>query len=528
MALLVFAKMPDSFGQEARIALVIGNSKYEEIGELRNTTNDARDIHRSLEELGYRSTLLIDATETKLRRAVRQFSAESENASAAIVFYAGHGAQIAGQNYLLPVDLEIPKRESDVQLSSLKLDDLINSIKSKVKIVFLDACRDNPALVKSLSSGRGGFRGGLAPPQDKPLEDGATGIFVAYATDAGNVALDGQQSKNSPFTSALKNNIRKNISIDDMFALVTREVRAATRNQQRPYKYASLDGIFCLASVCQSDIPTNISELSKIQRGPEELKIPTENWAVFNFGGKPTSEVWFVDTESLKRHEDRVWGRIKVFQTLEDTKFGRARGSWTVTENVVDCTNQKSASYGFQAYDSVGNKTTDIRTGSPRTIAIENDARDVRTFAYSVAQLFCSREAQAKLLDKRPDKKIEWERFFSLGEIGELYIQRTALSRDFPIMHVLTAMIPPKPINLAKYKFWEYYEGIDGLATVAYTATVLELNCSSKSFRTILEQSFTESGEVASFASYMDHYRKSDTIAAGSFLDQMLVFFCKI
>src|SRR6202043_1306685 len=143
--------------------------------------------------------------------------------------------------YVLPVDISIPQTESDIQLTGLKVDDLVNSIRSSTKIVFLDACRDNPALFKNLAKGRGGRAAGLAPTVGSSLDPGKPGggIFIAYATDSGSIAADGA-GKHSPFTQALLRYMQELMSIDDMFSFVTKEVRLVTDNAQRPYKYASL------------------------------------------------------------------------------------------------------------------------------------------------------------------------------------------------------------------------------------------------------------------------------------------------
>src|SRR5262249_34316091 len=134
--------------------------------------------------------------------------------------------------------------------TGLKVDDLVNSIRSNVKIVFLDACRDNPALFKNIVKGRGASPIGLAPASTSNFnQKPGGGVFIAYATDAGGIADDGQ-GKHSPFTEALLRNLQKPISIDDMFSLVTREVRLVTKNAQRPYKYASLENIICVTPAC--------------------------------------------------------------------------------------------------------------------------------------------------------------------------------------------------------------------------------------------------------------------------------------
>jgi hypothetical protein len=234
-----------------KIALVIGNSTYINLPHLSNPTNDARSIADLLTKIGFSTHLVLDASDQAIRRETRAFSNQSSNADIALVFYAGHGAQVNGENYFLPIDMDIPKNETDIQLSALKVDDLVNSIRGSTKIVFLDACRDNPALFKNLVKGRGTYPNGLAPANASTLEPARQGggVFIAYATESGSVALDGN-GQHSPFTQALLRNLDKPISIDDLFSLVTREVRLATKNSQRPYKYASLENIICLTGEC--------------------------------------------------------------------------------------------------------------------------------------------------------------------------------------------------------------------------------------------------------------------------------------
>jgi hypothetical protein len=221
---------------------------------------------------------VLDATDLTIRREIRSFSSESSKVDVALVFYAGHGAQVNGENYILPIDIDIPRTETDIQLSALKVDDLVNSIRAPTKIVFLDACRDNPALFKNMIKGRGASQKGLAPANASAFEPNRQGggIFIAYATDSGSVALDGS-GQHSPFTQALLRNLEKRISIDDMFSLVTREVRLVTKNNQRPYKYASLENIVCLAGGCSGSganepIETDLVQQVKMSES-EELQI---------------------------------------------------------------------------------------------------------------------------------------------------------------------------------------------------------------------------------------------------------------
>ena len=178
--------------RETRLALVIGNSGYANLPKLSNPANDARAVADVLGKMGYETHLLLDASEQKLRREVRQFASDSTKADVSLVFYAGHGAQVNGNNYLLPTDIDIPRTEVDIQFAGLKVDDLVNSIASNTKIVFLDACRDNPVLFKNLVKGRGSSPAGLAPASSSNFEQkSGGGVFIAYATDAGAVADDG-------------------------------------------------------------------------------------------------------------------------------------------------------------------------------------------------------------------------------------------------------------------------------------------------------------------------------------------------
>jgi Caspase domain len=227
--------------------------------------------------------------------------------------------------------------------------------------VFLDACRDNPALFKNLVKGRGGSPAGLAPAASSNFEQKpGGGIFIAYATDAGAIADDGN-GKHSPFTQALLRNIQKPISIDDMFSLVTKEVRLVTRNAQRPYKYASLENIVCVAPNCSSfSNSASIAPIEQAQRSEaDELEVAIESkkvaaleaflekypdtprlsevknvigslkrtdftdWTLFAVGDKRIP--WYVQLSSIQRLPDRAAIKVRhpVDPTLNKVFMGR-------------------------------------------------------------------------------------------------------------------------------------------------------------------------------------------------------------
>ena len=308
--------------KEKRLALVIGNSNYVKLPKLSNPTNDARAVAQVLQSMGYQTQLLLDASEDGIRSTIRKFAGDLATADVALVYYAGHGAQLNGSNYLLPIDIDIPRTAADIQFSGLKVDDLVNSIGSNTKIIFLDACRDNPVLFKNIVAGRGSSPIGLAPASASNFAEAKPGggVFIAYATDAGAIADDGQ-GKHSPFTQALLRYMQKPMSIDDMFSYVTREVRLVTKNEQRPYKYASLESIVCLTPSCSS-MPTpvtidvlqqaKVSEVDELQialqtKSSDALEMYLQKYPETKNRGEILNEI-----AGLKRSQMTEWTLFEV------------------------------------------------------------------------------------------------------------------------------------------------------------------------------------------------------------------------
>jgi uncharacterized caspase-like protein len=229
-----------------RLAVVIANAQYAALGTLKNPIADGRLVADALRKQGFKVRVLENLTNDQFRDALRVLAGDSEKADVTLVYYAGHGAQIGGVNYLIPVDLAAPQREQDVHLGSVSADDVMGAINSTFKILVLDACRDNPNLSRSLSKGRGvaSIKSGLAAPSDT-----SNGVFIAYSTKADAVALDGE-GVNSPFAEAFADNVGYRGSIYDMFSKVTGEVVKTTKGLQRPFAYSSLDGMLCISGEC--------------------------------------------------------------------------------------------------------------------------------------------------------------------------------------------------------------------------------------------------------------------------------------
>jgi hypothetical protein len=244
-----------------RLAVVFSNSKYSDLGELRNPAQDGQLIATSLRSAGFDVVSRHDLSDEQFRAALRQLARDSAKYDVTLVYYAGHGVQLDGVNYLLPVDIKPPEQADDIRLGSVSADEVLSVIKSRYRILVLDACRENPILGRTLNRGRGiGYKQGLAPVS--PISDNAVGgVFVAYSTQADAVAQDGE-GVYSPFAESFSKHVGANASIDDMFALVTRDVLQATKGFQRPFKYASMDAVFCLTGTCAGSDLKGVSGVS--------------------------------------------------------------------------------------------------------------------------------------------------------------------------------------------------------------------------------------------------------------------------
>ena len=225
---------------EKRVALVIGNSAYQNTAQLKNPRSDAEDMSAALKRLGFEVISGVDLDDRGMSQKVRDFARSLEGTETALFFYAGHGLQAKGQNYLLPVNAAL-KTESDLDFETVSLDLVMKQMQrsARVSLVFLDACRDNP-LSRSLSaSSRSGAVGsGLARVEE------AAGMMISFSTQPGNVALDGT-GRNSPFTAALAKHVREpDHNLTSVMIQVRKDVLAATGGKQVPWDHSALTGEF--------------------------------------------------------------------------------------------------------------------------------------------------------------------------------------------------------------------------------------------------------------------------------------------
>jgi hypothetical protein len=225
---------------ESRVALVIGNSAYAHGGRLTNPANDATAVAQSLRKVGFTVVLQTDLGKNDLEAALKSFTRASAGADIALVYFAGHGVEKGGTNYLIPVDATLAS-DADIDFEAVPLDLVMHAVSgaTKLKIVVLDACRNNPFRdAMRRSAGTRGIGQGLAKPPDPEEGD----MLVAYAAEAGSTAEDGTGA-NSPFATALARHLGDpGVDIRIMFGRIRDDVRAATGMRQEPAVYESLGG----------------------------------------------------------------------------------------------------------------------------------------------------------------------------------------------------------------------------------------------------------------------------------------------
>ncbi|MDQ0391752.1 caspase family protein [Labrys monachus] len=238
-----------------KAALVIGNGAYRSVTPLVNPANDASDMAASLGRLGYRVTLVRDGDLQAMNDGVRAFLRDADHADSVVVFYSGHGVQVKGRNYLIPVSAKIAD-ELDLDTQALSLDkllDLVDGASAKVKIVILDSCRDNP-LAHALVRGAG--TRGLARVDLDASE--AKGTLIAFSTAPGSVAQDGT-GRNSPFTQALLAHMgTPGLDIRQMFGQVRADVDQATQGAQTPWVNEAIIGSFAIAGSVADPQPVTV------------------------------------------------------------------------------------------------------------------------------------------------------------------------------------------------------------------------------------------------------------------------------
>jgi uncharacterized caspase-like protein len=229
---------------DKRVAFVVGNGAYKNVQPLPNPAIDARSMAKVLRNVGFEVVEGANLTRDKMTERLLEFGKKAQGADVALFFYAGHGIAINGTNYLLPVDADL-KSEMDVKLgSAINIDITLEQTMgdAKVKLVFLDACRDNPFAAKIRSASAAATRSVNVQTGLAEMKSGE-GTLIAFATGPGQTALDGQEGTNSPFTRALMANIAApGIEIQQAMTKVRAQVNEETSKGQLPWGHTNLIG----------------------------------------------------------------------------------------------------------------------------------------------------------------------------------------------------------------------------------------------------------------------------------------------
>jgi uncharacterized caspase-like protein len=233
---------------DRRIALVLGNADYKTAPRLDNSVNDASAVRDALSRIGFEIYFGTNLKRVETEELLKRFYRAADGATVSLFYYAGHGLQLAGSNYLVPIDANLVA-VSDIQLQAMNVDDIFEYLRlhTSAQLIFLDACRSNPAagrkywVVDSLKT----------VDQDQGLARSApsVGSLIAYATEPGKVAFDGA-GPNSPYTSAFVHHVgTPNQEIREMLTRVRRDVIAATDGRQVPWETSSLvDDVYLVAA----------------------------------------------------------------------------------------------------------------------------------------------------------------------------------------------------------------------------------------------------------------------------------------
>lgn len=263
---------------EKRVALVVGNSAYTHSPALANPANDASEMAKALTEAGFQVIAGLDLDKRGFDGKVRDFARALDGADVALFYYAGHALQVAGRNYLVPIDASM-KAERDLDFEAVGVDFVLRQMEidrgAKTNLVFLDACRDNPLarnLARSMGTRSASIGQGLAQVQT------GVGTFISYSTQPGNVALDGDGT-NSPFTAALAKGVRETgRNLTSVMIDVRKDVLSATNGKQVPWDHSSLTGDFYFhlaaapGALAKPGMPTESELQQRLRLLEDELK----------------------------------------------------------------------------------------------------------------------------------------------------------------------------------------------------------------------------------------------------------------
>lgn len=351
---------------DKRVALIIGNSTYMHAGDLANPRNDAEDVARSFERVGFKVIKGLDLSKQSMNRLIRTFARSLRGAQIGAFFYAGHGIQVDGKNYLVPVDAKL-EDATGFDFELLRVDVIQRAMErtTSSNLIFLDACRNNP-LARNLARAMG--TRGVSIGRGLATIDSGVGTLISFSTQPGNVALDGT-GRNSPYAAALAKFLdRPGDNISDILINVRKDVMRATNGRQIPWEHTALtDQIVFVPQSSGATIPARPRQapggnretayyqqtLKEMQRMREALQRLTEKQGGFS----PGSDVAPADARPLgqSNHEGRTQDLARLTHPFD--------GRWEVKVTSSTACPNKTWKFGIWITDSRVSGGSRIRGG---------------------------------------------------------------------------------------------------------------------------------------------------------------------
>jgi Caspase domain len=315
-----FSAAPAAAAAPLKVALIIGNGAYKDVPGLPNPVNDATDVAGAFLRLGFSVRLLTNATYDDMRKALLDFSRKARDSEMAVLFFAGHGIELGGENWLVPVDAELRNDlDTEQEAISLRSAMLMVSGASKLGVIMLDACRNNPFMnkVKRSIATRAVSRG---LTRIEPLNN----VLVAYAAKDGTTAADGT-GRHSPFTSALLKYIETpGLEVTFLFRSVRDDVIAATKNAQQPFVYGSLS-----KEAIYFKPPAAVAAQAPEQIAWSLLKDTTDETALKRFAAQ------YPESDLRKEAEARI-ASLQAAQAAKPVPPGPDQTSWALIKETTD------------------------------------------------------------------------------------------------------------------------------------------------------------------------------------------------
>jgi TPR repeat protein len=395
---------------ETRLALVIGNGGYA-FRPLANPPHDAALMARTLQAAGFQVTSLIDADQAAMKKGMIDFGRQLRGSdSVGVFYYAGHGVQIDGENYLIPVGADITELE-EVALNGVSLSELMKTMEragSRLNLAILDACRDNP-FASSTRSGTRGLAAVAAP----------SGTLIAYATAPGRVALDGQ-GENSPYTAALAEAIPLEGSpLEDVFRRTRRKVLEVTGGKQTPWEHSSLTGEFFFKPKTAAP-ETSALDIIPVPQAPDARIAEIAAWQAV----KGQTDVGPL-RQFMAAYPDGLFSELAALRLAKlDTPAGDA-WPWTVTQPDPTKLAQTEAEGIYEeALKLDGPKSTAADLTAAATLYRRAAEAGLPSAMYALARSY----DKARGLERNPAQAAQWFRLASekghagsMASLGTMY-----------------------------------------------------------------------------------------------------------